>query len=123
MQQLADVNGALSRNGATLFQAGLYALQSNSGRQERDKLAFIPEVGLNVGLQVTRHVKLSAGYSLLWVSTVARAGEQIDPVVNVSQFPLRSGIGPLVGPARPAFPFAGTDFWAQGLTLGLELSY
>jgi hypothetical protein len=127
MQQVANVNGAtndLSRNGTTtILQGGLYALGSNSGRHQRDELAFIPEVGLNVGLQLTRHWKAYAGYSFLWVSTVARAGEQIDPVVNVSQFPLRSGNGPLVGPARPAFTFNGTDFWAQGLNFGLEVSY
>jgi hypothetical protein len=121
MQQVVDVNGttsALSPNGTTtLLQGGLYALGSNGGRHQRDELAFVPEVGLNVGWQVTRHLKVSAGYSSLWVSTVARAGEQIDPVVNVSQFPLRSGNGPLVGPARPAFNFDGTDFWAQGATL------
>jgi hypothetical protein len=126
-QQLADINGAtksLSRNGSTsLFQGGLYALRTNSGRHQRDELAFVPEVGLNVGLQLTRHWKVYAGYSFLWVSTVARAGEQIEPVVNVSQFPIRSGNGPLVGPARPAPNLDGTDFWAQGLTFGLELRY
>jgi hypothetical protein len=29
----------------------------------------------------------------------------------------------LVGLARPAFHFDGTDFWAQGLDFGLELRY
>jgi hypothetical protein len=123
MQQVADVNGSLTRDGATLAQGGLYALGSNSGRHRRDEPAFIPEADLNVGVQLTPRLKVSVGYLFLWVSTAARAGEQIDPVVNVSQFPLRSGSGPLAGPARPAFPFAGTDFWAQGLTLGLGLSY
>jgi hypothetical protein len=127
MQQVADIDGAtnsLSPNGTTtIFQGGLYALRSNSGRHLRDELAFIPEVSLNVGLQLTRHVMVSVGDSFLWVSTVARAGEQIDPVVNVSQFPIRSGNEPLVGPARPAFHFEETDFWAQGMNLGLELSY
>jgi hypothetical protein len=127
MQQVAYVNGALNKlapdGSTTIFQGGLFALPSNIGRHQRDELAFIPEVGLEVGWQLTRHVKLYAGYSFLWVSTVARAGEQIDPVVNVTQFPLRSGNGPLEGPARPAFNFAGTDFWAQGLNFGLELRY
>ena len=76
-------------------------MRSNIGRHQRDELAFIPEVGLDVGWQLTRHVKVSAGYSLLWVSTVTRAGEQIDPVVNVTQLPIQSGNRPLVGPARP----------------------
>src|SRR5262249_58253536 len=122
MHQVADVNGATNVLGpggsTTLFQGGLLALRSNIGRHQRDELAFIPEVGLNVGLQLTRQLKLYAGYSFLWVSTVARSGEQIDPVVNVTQFPIRSGAGPLVGPARPAFDFDGTDFWAQGLNFG-----
>jgi hypothetical protein len=127
MHQVADVSGAtdvLRPDGSTtIFQGDLLALRSNIGRHQRDELAFIPEVGLNVGVQLTRHVKLYAGYSFLWVSTVARAGGQIDPVVNVTQFPIRSGNGPLVGPARPAFNFDGTDFWAQGLNFGLELRY
>src|SRR5262249_56577755 len=112
MHQVASVNGATTAlrpdGSTTLFQGGLFALRSNSGRQQRDELAFIPEVGLNVGLQLTRHVKLYTGYSFLWVNTVARAGEQIDPVVNVTQFPIRSANRPLVGPARPAFNFDGT---------------
>jgi hypothetical protein len=127
MQQTADVNGStvsLSPNGSTtVFQGGLYALRSNAGHHQRDELAFIPEVGLDVGLQLTRHAKLYAGYSFLWVSTVARAGEEIDPVINTTQFPIRSGNNPLVGPARPAFNFGGSDFWAQGLNFGLELTY
>jgi hypothetical protein len=127
MHQGADVSGAtnvLRPDGSTtLFQGGLFAVGSNSGRHQRDELAFVPEVDLNVGLQLTSHVKLYAGYSFLWVSTVARAGEQIDPVVNVTQVRIKTPPGPLVGPARPAFQFDGADFWAQGLNLGLELRY
>ncbi len=127
MQQVANVNGTtnvLRPNGSTtVFKGGLLALRSNIGCHQRDELAFVPEVGLNVGLQLTRHLKAYVGYSFLWVSMVARAGEQIDPVINVTQFPILSGNGPLVGPARPRFDFAGTDFWAHGLNFGLELSY
>ena len=127
MHQAADVDGAtdvLNPDGSmTFFRGGLYALRSNIGRHRRNELAFIPEVGLNVGIQLTRHLKLFVGYSFLWISTVARAGEQIDPVINVSQFPIRSGDGQLAGRARPAPKFHGTDFWAQGLNFGLELKY
>ena len=86
-------------------------------------MAIIPEVEARIGWQLTRHLKVYAGYSFLWINTVARAGEQIDPVINVTQFPIRSGDGPLVGPARPAFSFERSDFWAQGLSVGVELRY
>ena len=68
MQQVADVNGAtdvLNPDGSmTFFRGGLYALRSNIGRHQRDELAFIPELGLNVGIQLTRHLKLFVGYSI-----------------------------------------------------------
>ena len=127
MQQVTQINGtteSLGPNGTTTsFRGGLYALRSNIGQHQRDALAFIPEVGLNIGFQLTRHVKIFVGYTFLWVSTVGRAGDQIDPVINVSQFPIRSGNGPLKGRARPAPRISGTDFWAQGLNFGVELAF
>lgn len=127
MQQVVNIKGAtnvLRSNGSTTgFKGGLLALRSNIGSHEREELAFVPEVGVNIGLQLTRRLKACVGYSFLWVSSVVRAGEQIDPVVNVTQFPILSGNGPLVGPARPALKFAETDFWAHGLNFGLELTY
>lgn len=127
MQQVVDINGAtnvLRPNGSTtVFKGGLLALRSNIGTHEANQLAFVPEAGVNIGLRLTRRLKVCAGYSFLWVSRVARAGEQIDPVVNVTQFPILSGNGPLVGPARPAVKFTETDFWAHGLNFGFELTY
>lgn len=127
MHQEVDINGVLHRlapdGSTTTFLGGLYALRSNIGRHQRDELAFVPELNLNLGWQLTPRMRAYAGYSFLWISTVARAGEQIDPVVNTTQFPIRSGNGALVGPARPAFNFVSSDFWAQGLNFGLELRY
>ena len=127
MQQEVDINGSTyvrkPDGSTTVFEGGLLALRSNIGHHQRDELTFIPELGVNVGLQLTRYLNVYAGYTFLWVSDVGRAGEQMDPVVNVTQFPILSGNGPLVGPARPAFHFAGTDFWAQGMNFGLQLRF
>jgi len=127
MNQNVDITGSTFvrslDSSTTLFQGGLYALRSNIGSYQRSELAFIPEVDVNIGWQLTSQLKLYAGYSFLWINSVARAGEQIDPVINTTQFPIRSGDGPLVGPARPAFTFERSDFWAQGLSIGLELRY
>ncbi len=127
MHERAFVNGATvvtSPDGAVAtLPGGLLALPTNIGRYSRDSLAFMPEVGVNVGLQVTKHTKLFVGYSFLWINNVARAGDQIDTAVNVTQLPTGSGTGALIGTHRPAFRFEGTDFWAQGLNFGLELRY
>jgi len=56
---------------------------------------------------------------MIYWSSVVRPGDQVDPVVNFSQL---FG-GPLVGPAQPLPQFNRTDFFAHGLSFGLEFRY
>jgi hypothetical protein len=102
---------------------GLLALPSNSGRFSHDAFAVVPEVGLTVGYQVTRYLRAFAGYTFLYWSDVARPGDEIDRNINRQQVPTSRINGPLTGPAQPAFSFNQTDFWAQGVSVGLELRY
>ena len=101
MQQNINITGATNVlrpiGSTTVFKGALLALRSNIGSHDRDELAFVPEIGFKTGLQLTRRLKACIGYSFLWVSTVARAGEQIDPVVNITQFPILSGQWPARG--------------------------
>jgi hypothetical protein len=120
-------------NGTTIFtpavgapvvtSGGLLALPSNIGSHSRDAFSVIPEVGINVGYQVTPHLRAFAGYTFMYWSNVVRPGDAIDTGVNPSQLPTSSGRGPLVGPARPAFDFHDSGFWAQGISAGIELRY
>jgi hypothetical protein len=95
---------------------GLLALPSNIGNYTKDNFAVIPEVKLTASAELGHCWRATFGYTLLYWSRVARPGDQIDRTVNLSQLPP----GPLVGPLRPEFAFVFTDFWAQGLTFGLE---
>jgi len=52
---------------------------------------------------------------MLYWSNVVLAGNQIDRAVNLSQNP-----GPIVGEPRPAFAFQRSDYWVQGLNVGLQ---
>lgn len=94
---------------------GLLAQGTNIGVYERQRLAFIPEVGANLAYDVNPCWRINIGYSFLYWSNVVLAGNQIDRAVNLSQNP-----GPLVGPARPAFDFQRTDYWVQGINVGLQ---
>lgn len=126
IQQGVDIDGSThvqSPSGSTAdYHAGFLALPTNIGSYDRARLAFIPELNVNFGMQMTTHAKVFVGYSILYVSTVARAGDQIDPAINVTQYPILSP-GPLTGPARPGFSFEGTSFWAQGVSFGIELRF
>jgi hypothetical protein len=122
-QQTVRISGsttAIDPFGNTItLPGGLLALAPNMGNHNRNVFTVVPEVGLNVGYQVTDHIRAFVGYDFLYWSNVARAGQQIDFGVNQR---LMAG-GPGGGPARPAFAFNATDFWAQGITAGVEFRY
>jgi hypothetical protein len=130
---LGNTHQDLNINGSTLFavpglplslqRGGLYALPSNIGHFSRDRFAVVPEVDAIVGFQLTRRLRALVGYSFVYNSAVIRPGNHIDRGLNVSQLPSQLGPGNLVGTARPAPIFHGSDFWAQGLSFGLELRY
>jgi hypothetical protein len=107
----------------TAQAGGLLALPTNGGRFNRDTFAVLPEAGVKLGYQLTNHVKFFVGYTFLYISDVARPGHEIDRSINVSQLASQFGPGTLSGPARPAPIPKGTDFWAQGVNLGLEVRY
>jgi hypothetical protein len=99
---------------------GLLALPSNIGHYERTEFAVMPQVGVRAGVQLTDHVRVYAGYDFLYLSDALRAGDQIDPRVNPTLLPpVRAGVGPAV----PAYTPQSTDFWMQGVNVGLQLRF
>ncbi len=120
-QQAADIIGSTSVNGGAPLTGGLLAQNSNIGHFSRDVFTVVPEIGLNVGYQLTPHCRAFVGYNFLWWSSVARAGNQIYFAVNTNKIPpARAGADT---PNRPAFSFNGSDFWAQGLNVGLFVDW
>lgn len=103
--------------------AGQLALPSNIGHFSQDRFAVVPEFAINFGYALTRHIRLTFGYTFLLWSNVMRAGDQIDRGLNPTELTALANRGPLLGPARPNFPFQSTDFWAQGLNFGLQFRY
>lgn len=101
--------------------AGHLALPSNSGRYTRDTFSVVPEVGLNVGVQLMKCLRAYVGYDVLYWSHVVRPGDHIDREINTTQVPTSGS--PFFGVARPAFAWNDTGFWAQGVNLGLEFRF
>ena len=63
----------------------------------------------------------TAGYTFLYASDVLRAPQQINRTVNYS--PGDRPPAPPQGPQEPAFRFRSSDFWAQGLNVGVTLRF
>jgi hypothetical protein len=127
MHEVANISGStiftVPGMPANVQTGGLYALPTNIGQLTRDRFAVVPEAGVKVGLQITPRIRATVGYTFLYTSEAARAAQQIDRIVNTSQLPSVFGPGMLVGVARPAPGLHSSDFWAQGLTVGLEFRY
>jgi hypothetical protein len=100
------------------FVGGLLALPSNIGEYERDVFGVIPEVATNLGFYLTPRLQATVGYTFVYWSRVTRPGNAIDLFVNPDQLP--PPIDPIEGPLFPRFVFSDTDFWAQGLNVGLD---
>jgi len=130
MRQSADIAGSLTTNQFTIptevtFPGGYFAQPTNIGSYGRKVFAVVPEATFNVEYRLTSWASIVAGYTFLYMSNVARPGEQIDRTVNPTQSPSFGGPIPatLTGAARPRFKVEGSDFWAQGLNVGLALRF
>lgn len=131
--QVADIGGGqlITQPGGMRATSGLLTQPTNSGHFTQDKFTVVPEVGFNVGWQATPHLKLFVGYSFLYWSQVLRAGDQVDPVINTPAIagtnPPRPATFPITqsptAPFRPLVPMRDTDFWAQGINFGLQLTW
>jgi hypothetical protein len=131
--QVVDTQGDITQFGPNplvppglgTFPGGLFTQSSNLGKRSADQFAVLPSLELKVGYAPTPRARLFAGYDFLYWSQVVRPGNQISHSVNLTQNAVLdpSGLGKLVGPAQPAPLFNRSDFWAQGLNVGLEVRY
>lgn len=135
MRESLDITGTLVTNDFNdlgdpqAFVGGVFAQSTNIGHHRRDRFAVVPEVGLKAGYRLTSWASVFVGYTFLYASAAARPGDHVDRGVNTTQavaFQPPQTPAPAValdGPARPAVRFRDSDFWAQGLSVGVSFSY
>ncbi len=130
--QSIDINGSstlFSQAGNQVATGGLLALPSNIGHYTKNVFGFVPELGLTVGVIVTPHIQLTAGYSMLYWDQVVRPGGQIDRNVNLNNVPTTNGVGlvpgfnPGAGVNRPTAFLNEESVWIQNINLGLGIHY
>ncbi len=114
----STIAGETSINNAPAVSGALLAQTSNIGSFDTSDFALTPELGLSLGFDLTPRFRLVAGYSMIYWSRVLRAGEQIDREINPNLIPPPEGA--LIGPQRPGQTFVWSDYWAQGVSVGVE---
>ncbi len=122
---LVDVRGlTVARTeggGIGATPGGVLALASNSGRSTRTTFAVLPEAMAKVGYRFGSTSRVYLGYNLIYLSEAARPGDQVDGTLDVGQIPLNAR--PVAAGDRPGPLLVRSDFWVQGLTVGMEYRY
>ena len=96
----------------TFDDGGLLAYDSEN---VRDTFTMIPSMNVNLGFYLTPRFRFIVGYSVLYWGGVVRPGEHIPTQLNPD------AIAPALDEsATPEFAFNETDYWIQGLNLGLD---
>jgi hypothetical protein len=125
--QRVDIDGSttfFSPAGNQTVAGGVLAQSSNIGGYSRTVFGVVPEVGLDLGVNVTNHIRLHLGYSALLWNRVVRPGMQVDTNVNTGLAPTGNfGAGNITGPVAPLFRFNDESYWIQNLKLGVELHF
>jgi hypothetical protein len=125
--QALDINGFSSVLGPQsltpqITPGGIFAQPTNIGHYSAWAFAVVPEAQLKLGFDLMHNLRFTLGYDFIYWSSVIRPGAQVNSTVNLSQSPVLAS-GTLTGPAQPLPLFNRSDFFTQGLNVGLELRW
>jgi hypothetical protein len=110
--EVVTINGATNvfpTNGSPVPLSGGNFATLQMGRYSQNRFAVVPEAQLNIGYQFTPWIRGSIGYNFLYLSSVARPGNQIDNTYD--------------GVVHPIVPMTSSSYWAHGLNLSLQFDF
>lgn len=98
--------------GSTTSEGYVYTQKSNIGLHTAKRFAVLPEILVKLSVPVTEHLNMGLGYNFLYLSSVARTGNQLDPYINAA-----------ATPAHPIANMSNDGIWAQGVMFSAEWKY
>jgi hypothetical protein len=105
------------------FPGGIYTQASNIGTRTRNALVVVPEIQMQLGYKLPNGLRPFIAYNFIYLSNVVRPGDQVDTTLNFSgNTPIAPGIAQ-AGAARPQAMSHSTDFWAQGINIGVSYTF
>ncbi len=126
MQQNLTIEGTTrleNAGGTATTRPGFYTAAQVPNRFTNYRFSLAPDVQARVGYRLTDWLTVSAGYQFLYLTNVARPGDQISRRLNTGQIPSSQSFG-AAAPGLPALPnVVSSDYWMHGLTAGLMLTF
>ena len=118
-----NINGIYHAFGffTTTGPYGMFATPANSGTTSSNKFAVVPEAQIKLGYDITPTVRVTVGYDFLYWSNVVRPTDQINRnMVKGESYQQDPNSTSLAYPQRLN---KTTDFYAQGVSLGLTARF
>lgn len=114
------LSGVVPANPAVVAANNGFFVQGQGGTYEKDEFTFVPEMNLRLGYSPRSQVHLTLGYTFAYWSSVALAGDQINPVVD--------GVNALTfadvpGAQSARYGIISDGFWLQGIDLGVTFNF
>jgi len=132
-RQTVNVQGSITQFGPNPLDpprlgtspGGLFAQPSNMGRSHANRFTLLPAVEVKAGYAFDDRTRVFVGYDILGWGQVVRPGNQVDRHVNLTQNAVLdpNGTGTLIGPAAPTPLQTRSEFWAHGISVGLEFLF
>lgn len=130
---VVDITGDISQIGPNplippgigTFPGGIFTQPTNIGHRTSNHFSILPSLEVKLGYAFNPRTRFLIGYDLWAWDQLVRPGDQINRNVNLTQNAILdpNGAGQLVGSAQPAALFKRSDFWAQGVSVGVEVRY
>jgi hypothetical protein len=98
---------------------GIFAQPSNEGRRSIDQFAFVPELQVKLGYDLTDWARVTIGYDFIYYSNVLRPTDQIDRSFSKG-LPFQQDPASTTGPKQKT---RVSDFYAHGLNLGVSFRF
>jgi outer membrane immunogenic protein len=100
---------------------GMFATPANEGTTSSNRFAVVPEAQIKLGYDITPAVRVTVGYDFLYWSNVVRPTDQIDRnMVKGQSYQQDPNSTSLAYPQRLD---KTTDFYAQGVSVGLQARF
>jgi Putative beta barrel porin-7 (BBP7) len=121
--RIAGSTTLFTPTGNVVANGGILALPTNIGVHDRTEFGWVSEAGVTFGVNVCKHLEVTATYSALYWNRVVRPSGEIDRNVNTALVPTDPNFGGTSTTARPFFNFNEEMFWAQSGSFGVVFHY
>ena len=127
VHQIVTVDGTTTLTGGGLVgpattAGGVLANLANGGRTSENRFAVLPEANFQVGYQLRSWANVFAGYQVLYMSNMARAGDQVDRNINANRLPTVNTFNTRGLVSTTASTNSG-DLFLHGFNFGFTLTY